>query len=86
MTLGQYLKKHRADKTMKEVAEEIGCDLSYLSKIENDRVTPPWDMIERLADCYDIPEDSLPALAWKQLDASRQGQLNLAIAFLSLVS
>lgn len=86
MTIGQYLKKHRNHLTMKQVADAIGCDVSYLSKIENDHVVPPWDMVERLAHFYCIDSKTMPALAWKQLEVSKQGQLNLALAFLSLAS
>lgn len=86
MSLGQYLKKQRSQRTMRQVADAIGCDISYLSKIENDHVVPPWDMLEKMADYYDLDESTLPALAWKQLEVSKQQQLNLAIAFWSAAS
>jgi len=84
-TIGQYLKQKRTT-TMKEAAEDIGCDISYLSKIENDHVIPPWHLVQKLIDYYDIDIKLVPALAWKHLMQSRQDQFSLAVAFNGLSS
>ncbi len=88
MTLGQYLKKHRqiTDWTMKEVCDLINCDISYLSKIENDHITPTWEMVETLAGLYGISKISTSALAWKQLEVSRNSQLRMAMSFWTAAS
>lgn len=66
---------------MREVGDAIGCDISYLSKIEHGHVVPPWDTVEKIARYYNISEALIPALAWKQLYESRQSQFSMAIAF-----
>src|SRR6266566_2055994 len=40
MTLGQYIKELRRQRhlTQRQLAEQVGVDFSYLSKIENDRL------------------------------------------------
>lgn len=81
--IGDYLKQKRP-KPMQSVADDIGCDISYLSKIENNHVVPPWDMVQRLANHYSINKTLIPALAWKHLMQSRQDQFAMAIAFSGL--
>lgn len=66
---------------MKQTADDIGCDISYLSKIENDHVVPPWDMVQKLIKYYGIHISVVPALAFKHLMQSRQDQFSIAIAF-----
>ena len=83
-TIGHYLKEKRTT-TMKQTAEDIGCDMSYLSKIENEHVIPPWDMVQRLIDYYGVSRGVIPALAWKHLMQSKQDQFSMAIAFSGLV-
>ena len=43
MTFGQRLRELRKAKGLnqKELAEKVGIDFTYLSKLENDRMSPP---------------------------------------------
>ncbi|MCL4552019.1 MAG: helix-turn-helix domain-containing protein [Candidatus Marsarchaeota archaeon] len=47
MSFGRKLKelRLRADLTQTELAEAVGVDYTYLSKIENDRVEPPSEKV-----------------------------------------
>jgi transcriptional regulator with XRE-family HTH domain len=64
MTFGEALKQIRRDKevSQRELAERVGVDFSYISKIENDRMPPPAaDTIEEICEALDVsPDDLLP--------------------------
>ena len=73
MTFGQYVrtareKKLRQDRTfsVRQLAQRIGVEPSYLSKIERDQVAPPSEAtITRLAQELDEDADLLLAMAGK---------------------
>ncbi len=49
MTFGQKIRELRlkADLTQRELAEGVGIEFTYLSKIENERVEPPSETVIR---------------------------------------
>lgn len=74
MSFGRTLKKLRlkADLTQAELAEAVGVDFTYLSKIENERVEPPSErIILQIAEVLraklgaEVDPDELVALAGK---------------------
>ena len=69
MTLGQYIKELRRQRhlTQRQLAEGIGVDFSYLSKIENDRLehTPSLKTLQDLAKALQVDELELMELADK---------------------
>lgn len=60
-TLGKHLRHLRRLKglRLKDVAGEIGCSESMLSKIENDRADPSLHMLHRLAEALGTPVQAL---------------------------
>lgn len=67
-TFGRRLRELRRAKdiSQRDLAERIGVDFSYLSKIENDRMAPPSaKMVEALARELDGDVDELAVLANK---------------------
>lgn len=68
MTFGQKLRELRKamNLSQRDLAERVGLDFTYLSKIENDKMKPPSaDAIEKLAKELDVDTDELLALAGK---------------------
>lgn len=64
MTFGQLLRTTRkqARLNQRDLAEQVGCDFTYLSKIENDRMPPPSSTLtRRLAEAL----ESDPAEFWR---------------------
>lgn len=55
--IGQTLKDLRLNSGYKQdwVASEIGVTQGYLSRIENERITPPLDVLEQFAKFYGKP-------------------------------
>lgn len=52
--------------TQRQVAEKLGIDFTYLSKVENSRGAPPGeDTIRRMAQLFSSDPDELLALAGK---------------------
>ncbi len=51
MTLGEKIKQLRTEQglTQPQLAERAGIEQSYLSKLENDKATPSYDIIARVA-------------------------------------
>ena len=68
-TFGQKIKRLRKAKriTQLELAERIGVDFTYVSKIENDRTmrSPAESTIKRLADVLEVDSEELILLANK---------------------
>ena len=67
-TFGQALRELRRSKdiTQRNLAEKVGVDFSYISKIENDRLPPPAaDTIVRICHALEAPPDTLLALSGK---------------------
>jgi len=56
MTLGQRIKQLRLDKELNqpELAQAIGIEQSYLSKLENDKAFPSDEMFEKLLQIFSI--------------------------------
>jgi HTH-type transcriptional regulator, competence development regulator len=69
MTLGQRVKELRRQRrlTQRRLAEEVGVDFTYLSKIENDRLehTPSIKTLQDLAKALEVDELELMELANK---------------------
>ncbi|MEW5816966.1 MAG: helix-turn-helix domain-containing protein [Spirochaetota bacterium] len=67
-TFGLILRDLRRSKniTQRELAEKVGVDFSYISKVENDRLPPPsGDTIVKIAEVLKIAPDELLALTGK---------------------
>lgn len=67
-SFGQYLKKIRVSHNIsqRELANNIGVDYTYLSKIENGKLEPPAeDTIKKIADFLGENADNLILLANK---------------------
>lgn len=58
---GQRIKEYRKSRNLKqsELAEKIGADAKYLSRLETGLSTPSFKMIEKLADIFNIEVSSL---------------------------
>jgi transcriptional regulator with XRE-family HTH domain len=52
--------------SQRELAQQVGVDFSYISKLENDRLPPPSaDTIVRICQALSVPPDELLALTGK---------------------
>ncbi len=56
MNLGEKIKLLRTEInwTQPELAEKAGIEQSYLSKLENDKGTPSFDVINKVAQAFDM--------------------------------
>lgn len=67
-TFGQALREARRSKgvSQRELAKRVGVDFSYISKIENDRLSPPAaDTIVKICHALEVPVEELLALKGK---------------------
>lgn len=67
-TFGQALRDLRRSKgvSQRQLAEKVGVDFSYISKIENDRLPPPAaDTIVKICKALEVQPDTLLALTGK---------------------
>lgn len=67
-TFGQALRELRRSTglSQRSLAEKVGVDFSYISKIENDRLPPPAaDTIVNMCNALEAPPDTLLALSGK---------------------
>jgi len=67
-TFGQKLQEMRrsAELSQRDLAEQVGVDFSYISKVENDRLPPPAaDTIVKICGVLGAPADELLALTRK---------------------
>jgi transcriptional regulator with XRE-family HTH domain len=67
-TFGQALRELRRSKdiSQRDLAEKVGVDFSYISKIENDRLPPPAaDTIVKICAVLKVPPDMLLTLSGK---------------------
>jgi transcriptional regulator with XRE-family HTH domain len=67
-TFGHTLKEKRraAGLSQRQLAERVGVDFSYISKLENDRLpAPAADTVVRIAGCLQCPAEELLAAAKK---------------------
>lgn len=71
MKLGQKLRQLRVDKqmTQPDLAEALGIEQSYLSKLENDKSLPSNDVLNRILDVFELDLAEL-------IDALGQGPRN----------
>jgi len=61
-TFGQLLKGIRREKgvSQRELADKVGIDFSYISKVENDRMAPPSaDTIQRMCEVLQVSTEIL---------------------------
>lgn len=68
ITFGTLLKELRRSKNIsqRELASKVGCDFTYISKIENDRLPPPaGDTIQKICAVLETPSEVLMAQAGK---------------------
>ena len=68
MTFGTELKEQRRKTgiSQRELAQKIGLDFSYISKLENDRLPPPAaETIVAICEVLEIPPETLLAEAGK---------------------
>ncbi len=68
ITFGTLLKELRRAKNIsqRELAKTVGCDFTYISKIENDRIQPPSaETIQRICDALETPCEILMAHSGK---------------------
>ena len=80
MTLGQKLKKLRADKglTQKDLAEQLHVTFQTVSKWENDENEPDISTLKELAKLYDVSVDHL--ISEDEEEAERNEESNVAPA------
>lgn len=67
-TFGQSLRELRRAKgiSQRDLAEQVGVDFSYISKLENDRLPPPAaDTIVKICDVFGVSSDELLASTGK---------------------
>ena len=67
-TFGKKLQALRRTKgiSQRELAERVGVDFSYISKVENDRLPPPAaETIEKICSELDVPTEELMGLTNK---------------------
>ena len=76
-TVGQRIREIRKDRnlTQRELAERVGINFTYLSRVENDRLddeqTPRQDTLQKIATALDTDVDELLLLARRIPDAFR---------------
>lgn len=78
--LGENLKTLRYPMSLRVAAKQAGLDFTYLSKIENNREVPSWELVKRLLKVYTGNED-LKSWAYWQLSKTHKEQLALAVEF-----
>ncbi|MGD2034374.1 MAG: helix-turn-helix transcriptional regulator [Bacteroidales bacterium] len=67
-TFGQLFRELRRSRSVSQryLAEKVGVDFSYISKIENDRLPPPSaDTIEKISSVLEIPNEILLSYSGK---------------------
>lgn len=67
-TFGQNLRELRRSKgvSQRDLADRVGVDFSYISKLENDRLPPPaGDTIVKICEVLEVPADELLASTGK---------------------
>ena len=76
-TVGQRIREIRKDRnlTQRELAERVGINFTYLSRVENDRLddeqTPREDTLQKIARALNADADELLLLARRIPDAFR---------------
>lgn len=76
-TVGKRIREIRKARnlTQRQLAEKVGINFTYLSRVENDRLdddqTPREDTLQKIADALDTDADELLLLARRIPDAFR---------------
>lgn len=76
-TIGQQIRDLRKSRnlTQRELAEQVGLNFTYLSRIENDRLdadqTPREETLQKIADALNADADELLLLARRIPDSYR---------------
>jgi transcriptional regulator with XRE-family HTH domain len=67
MDLGEYIRENRAARgyTIYELAEMVGHNFTYISKVEHSRCVLGWDALEAYATALDVP---IEELIWRRMD------------------
>lgn len=90
MTFGRRLRELRKDRNLsqKTLADKVGINFTYLSKIENERLDfaqfPSEDLIRKLAAALEADEDELLILAQKIPDQIKKRVMERPDAFRKL--
>lgn len=79
--LGQRLRtlRHQAQFTQRVAAQKLGIDFTFLSKIENDKLSPSWETLSAMLSLYGEKERT--EWAFMHLMKTKAEQLGLAIRF-----
>jgi transcriptional regulator with XRE-family HTH domain len=51
--------RHKAQVTQRDIAERSGLTVSYLSRLENDRITPSVRTLRKIAEALEVPVSAL---------------------------
>jgi len=73
-SFGQILKEIRRSKNLsqRELADKVGVDFTYISKLENDRLPPPAaDTITKIASLLETPQEVFFAASGKMNNEMR---------------
>jgi len=71
MTLGQYLKSLRGEKSTRQVEIQTGISNSYISLLENDVRKPSARILKKLSDAYEVPYVELLKKAGYDIELER---------------
>lgn len=83
---GPYLRLLRDKLTLREAAAKLGCDFTYLSKVENDRQPPSWELLKKAFLVYEVSDVDQCLFAFWYLSRSQPEAFDLAIRHLSVSS
>ncbi len=92
VTVGQRIREIRKSRnlTQRELADRVGINFTYLSRVENDRLddeqTPREETIQRIAQALDTDADELLLLARRIPDAYRDRILSRPGVFRKLLN
>lgn len=86
-TFGETLRKLRRSKGISQriLAEKVGVDFSYISKIENNRLPPPAaDTIVKICEALSVPPDDLLSNTGKMTTSAKEmiGNSSAALQFI----
>ena len=91
-TVGQRIRESRKSRnlTQRELADRVGINFTYLSRVENDRLddeqTPREETLQRIAKALDADPDELLLLARRIPDAYRDRILSRPGVFRKLLN
>lgn len=79
--IGKKLRQYRGTMTQREAAKKLGCNFTYLSKIEHGRFFPSWAFLKRMCDLYHVEEDDKNELAYLYLTKNHKEEFTKAVRF-----